>query len=218
MLHVDSVIKQFGTKQVLSDVYVSCQKGDIVALLGRNGVGKSTLLKIIFGAVSADEKFIRIGEELLSRPFEKTALIKYLPQDSFLPDHIKISKVIDLFCEKRTALRIKDHDFVKAIVDRKSGEVSGGQRRLVEILIVAYSEAKYILIDEPFNGVDPIHKEAIQRLIKSQSAEKGFIITDHDYRSLLEICTRQVLVKDGATRELKSREELIERGYLPQGK
>lgn len=218
MLHVDSVIKQFGTKQVLSDVYVSCQKGDIVALLGRNGVGKSTLLKIIFGAVSADEKFIRIGEELLSRPFEKTALIKYLPQDSFLPDHIKISKVIDLFCEKGTALRIKDHDFVKAIVDRKSGEVSGGQRRLVEILIVAYSEAKYILIDEPFNGVDPIHKEEIQRLIKSQSVEKGFIITDHDYRSLLEISTKQVLVKDGATRELKSREELIERGYLPQGK
>ncbi|MCO6360804.1 ATP-binding cassette domain-containing protein [Roseivirga pacifica] len=217
MLHVDSVIKGFDTKQVLSDVFISCKKGDIVALMGRNGVGKSTLLRIIFGSISADEKFVRIGDKVLSKAFEKNDLIKYLPQDSFLPNHLKISTIIDLFCKGEKALYVRNHYFIKSIANKKSGELSGGERRLLEILLVVYSDAKYVLIDEPFNGVDPIHKEEIKRLIKSQSVHKGFIVTDHDYRSLLEISTRQILINDGATKEVKGIEELLEGGYLPKG-
>lgn len=82
-LHVDSVIKNFGNRQVLTDVFISCRKGEITGLLGRNGSGKSTLLKIIFGSLPADNKFIKIGYRTVTGLFDNRNLIKYLPRIIF---------------------------------------------------------------------------------------------------------------------------------------
>ena len=79
-----------------------------------------------------------------------------------------------------------------------------------------YSNAKYILIDEPFNGIAPIYKEEIKRVIKEQSKSKGFIITDHDYRNVIDIATRVILIHDGGTKEIKNKDELIFWGYIPE--
>lgn len=214
-LHVDSVIKSFDTKQVLTDVFISCQKGEIIGLLGRNGTGKSTLLKIIFGSIPADRKFVKIGNKISTGLFSNRKLIKYLPQDNFIPNHVKVKTIIDLFCDKNKAGIMKSHYLVLPLLNKKSKQLSGGEKRLLEILLMIYCDSAYTLIDEPFNGIAPVFKEEIKDLIKEQSAGKGFIITDHDYRNILDIATRIVIIYDGGTKQIKHKEELKYWGYIP---
>jgi len=212
-LHVDSVIKAFGTKQVLTDVYLSCKTGEIIGLLGRNGSGKSTLLKIIFGSLKADTKFVKVNRKVINSLSDRKKLINYLPQDSFLPGHIKISTIISLFCDSENTALIKNKVFIKPLLNRKSKTLSSGEKRLVEILVIIFSDAKFVLIDEPFNGIAPIYKQEIKQMMREQSKFKGFIITDHDYRNILDIATKTILMHDGGTREIKSQHELISLGY-----
>lgn len=213
-LHVDSVIKSFYTKQVLSDVYISCGKGDIIGLLGRNGSGKSTLLKIVFGSLPADRKFVKVGDKIISGLFNSNKFIKFLPQDGFLPDHVKSKILIDLLCNKTNAALIKEHVLIKPMLDKKSKELSSGEKRILEIFISVFSDSIYTFIDEPFSGVAPIYKDEIKEIIKKQTKNKGFIITDHDYRNILEIANRVIVMHDGSTKEIKSIEELKYWGYL----
>lgn len=213
-LHVDSILKTYGNKQILSDVFISCEKGEIVGLLGRNGVGKSTLLEIIFGSLKADNKFIKIDNKYSKGILDNQDLIKYLPQKNFLPNHIKISTIIKLFCNKTNASIIINNHLIKPLLNKKSNQLSGGEKRIIEIFLIVLSNAKYILMDEPFNAVAPIYKEEIKGLIIEQSKNKGFIITDHDYRNILDIATRTVIIQEGATKEIKNNEELITYGYI----
>jgi ABC-type multidrug transport system ATPase subunit len=214
-LHVDSVIKTFGTRQILTDVYISCTKGEIVGLFGRNGTGKSSLLKIIFGSLPADSKFVKVDGHLIKDVFSNRKLTNYLPQDSFLPNHLKIDKIIQLFCDPPQGEKVRAHKWMKNILHKKSHQLSGGEKRLFEILLMLHSAVPYVLIDEPFNGVAPLFKEEIKELIKEHSQDKGFIITDHDYRNILDIATRIILIHDGSTKPIKNRKELMEWGYLP---
>jgi ABC-type multidrug transport system ATPase subunit len=215
-LHVDSVIKNFDTKQVLTDVFISCRKGEIIGLLGRNGTGKSTLLKIIFGSMQANRKFVKIGDTVSTGLFEQRNLIKYLPQDSFLPNHLKVKTAIELFCDIKNAELIKAHDLIVPMLNKKVRHLSGGEIRLLEIFLIIYSDSAFTLMDEPFNGVAPVYKEEIKDLIKKKSLDKGFIITDHDYRNILDIATRVIIIHDGGTKEIKSKNELIYWGYIPE--
>ena len=218
LLHVDSVTKSFGVKQVLSDIFISCNKEEIIGLLGRNGTGKSTLLKIIFGSLNADTKFIRIGDKLINGLFDNKNLINYLPQKSFLPSHTKVSRIIPLFCGKTNAELVLSNEYIRSLLDKRVSHLSGGEKRLLEVVLIIHSDAKYILIDEPFNGIAPIYIEGIKCLIKDQSKHKGFIITDHDYRNILDVATRIILLRDGGTKIINDREELKYWGYIPESK
>ena len=97
-LHVDSVLKEFDSRQILTDIFISCKKGEIIGVLGRNGSGKSTLLKIIFGSLQADRKFVKVDNKLVATLYDNRKLINYLPQDNFLPNHSRIRNIISLFC------------------------------------------------------------------------------------------------------------------------
>lgn len=213
-LHADSILKTYGNRHILTDVFIACEKGEIVGLLGRNGVGKSTLLEIIFGSVKADNKFIKIDHKYIKGIRDNQNLIKYLPQKNFLPNHIKISTIIKLFCDKKNASIIRNNHLIKPLLTKKNKQLSGGEKRIVEIFLIVLSSAKYILLDEPFNAVAPIYKKEIKDLIIEQSKNKGFIITDHDYRNILNIATRTVFIKDGSTIEIKNNKELIKYGYI----
>jgi len=213
-LYIDSVLKSYGTKQILTDVFITCKQGEIVGLLGRNGSGKSTLLKIIFGGLSAEGRHVRVGEKVLNGLAGNQKLIKYLPQDSFLPSHLKINRIINLFCDKENGDVIREIDWVKPYLNKKSNVLSGGEKRLLEVFLIIYSDAEFILIDEPFNGIAPLYKEEIKTRIKEQSKIKGFIITDHDYRNILDLSSRIVLIFDGGTKRIEHKDELKEWGYL----
>jgi len=215
-LHADSIRKQYGDRQILNDIFIACKAGEIVGLLGRNGSGKSTLLKIVFGALTANNKFVSIDQQKVDSLFAGRDLIRYLPQDNFLPAQVRIKQVIRCFCGKAGAERLMNDLLVQPHLEKRSSQLSGGEKRLIEILLMVHSEAKYLLLDEPFNGLSPLQIEVIKDLIRVHAPQKGFIITDHDYRNVLDISSRIVLMDNGNTKVIRSVAELIELGYLPE--
>ena len=214
-LHVDSVRKVFGERQILNDIFISCKTGEIIGLLGRNGSGKSTLLKIIFGSIPAENKFVAVDGKKVHSLAEASGLICYLPQQNFLPDHVKVHTIISCFLKPAAAADLKSRKIVKPWLTQFAKQLSGGERRILEILLLMCSEAAYILLDEPFNGLSPINIEKIKEIISTGAIDKGIIITDHDYRNVLDIASSVMLLKDGHTKHIKDRDDLVRLGYLP---
>nr|WP_291870596.1 ATP-binding cassette domain-containing protein [Maribacter sp.] len=104
--------------------------------------------------------------------------------------------------------------YVKPLWNKKVKHLSGGEKRIVEILLVVHSDAKFILLDEPFNGVSPLMKDYITEYIKEMKLNKGFIITDHDYENVIKVADTISFLKDGYLKELKDNNQLVELGYL----
>ena len=203
---------------VLSDIYLSCKPGEIVGLLGRNGSGKSTLLKIIFGSVVAENRFVKIDSKRVTKPFENFNKVRYLPQDSYLPKDISIDRIIKLFSNNLDVIRMRNDHFISGHLQKTPRQLSGGEKRIVEILLMVYSNSRYILLDEPFNGVAPKNIEDIKSRIREQSKTKGIILTDHDYRNIVNVSTRILLLFDGGIKEVNNLDELKHWGYVPEKK
>ncbi len=215
-LHVDSVIKSFDNRQVLTDIFLACERGEIIGLLGRNGTGKSTLLKIIFGSQQAERKFVKVDGRIVNGIFGNSKQVNYLPQHNFLPSHVNVQRIIEVFCSRTNSVLVSKHHLIEPMLKLKYRELSGGEKRILEIFLIVYSNSKYTLIDEPFNGIAPVYKDEIKRIITEQSRHKGFIITDHDYRNVLDVATRIIIIHDGGTKEVKSKEDLVDWGYIPK--
>ncbi|NRA93920.1 MAG: ATP-binding cassette domain-containing protein [Psychroserpens sp.] len=215
-LQIDSLRKTFRNKTVLSDVFLSCKEGEIKGLIGRNGSGKSTLLKIAFGTESADSKFVRVGSKVIRNISDRKNLINYLPQDSFLPGDISIRSLINLFLKKESRAVVLDNPYVKPLLFRQNQQLSSGERRLIEILLIIHSEARFILLDEPFNGISPIMKEYIINYIKNERTSKGYIITDHDYENVINLADSLVFLNNGFLKQIKDKSELVALGYMSQ--
>ncbi|WP_114777362.1 MutS-related protein [Botryobacter ruber] len=217
-LEVDSVLKNYGGVQVLTNVYLQCKTGDVVGLLGRNGSGKSTLLKIIFGSVDTPDKSIRIDKKVYPEPYREKKLVAYLPQHSFLPKGISLKRIAAIFLEDRERKEaVLGNERIKKHINKTATALSGGERRYFEVLLLVNLPVRFVLLDEPFSAIEPLYKEAIQELIYQYKSEKGFIITDHDYRSIIEVSNRLILLSNGVCRHIKRTQELEELNYLPKG-
>ncbi|MCF6139960.1 ATP-binding cassette domain-containing protein [Flavobacterium sp. K77] len=217
ILEVDSVQKQYDGKIILSDVYLKCEIGTILGILGRNGSGKSTLLKIIFGIESADFKFVRVCGKVLSKTSELLKEISYLPQDSFIPNSFSVQKTIQLCIAKEKVKDFYSDGMIQSMLAKKIKHLSGGELRYLEIKLILNNDSKFVLLDEPYNGLSPIMVENINALITTMSAVKGILITDHNYENVIKISTKLALMKDGKMHHLKDKNELIEKGYLKFG-
>ena len=217
VLEVDSVQKQYDGKIILSDVYLKCETNNIIGVLGRNGSGKSTLLKIIFGIVIADFKFVRIDGEVKSKTSELLHQISYLPQENFIPNLFSVNKAIVLSIPKDKLDEFYADEMIQSILSKKVKHLSGGELRYLEIKIILNNPSKFVLLDEPYNGLSPIIIEKINELIISISKEKGIIITDHNYENVIKVSTKLVLMKEGKLHHLKDKNELVEKGYLKLG-
>ncbi len=215
-LHADSITKTFGNNVVLTDVFLNCKPGEIVGLLGRNGSGKSTMLKIIFGSLKADTRFVRINGAYHNGMQDSYGKLAYLPQNNFLPKQLKIREILDFFCDKESVSKLLEKKIFQDTISKKPSELSGGEQRLIEVIIMIYSTADYVFLDEPFNGVAPVYKDEVKEMIVSQSRSKGFVITDHDYRNVLDIATKIVLMHDGGTRIIEDKEKLKFWNYIPE--
>lgn len=212
--YADSIIKTFGTRQVLTDIFIECTQGEIIGLLGRNGTGKSTLLKILSGSLRPNYKFIKVKGTQLKGQYATSKFIKYLPQHNFLPSHVKIKRLVKMSCNKETSSIILSHPLFSKVLNYKTKELSGGERRLFEIYLVVCSTARYLLLDEPFNALSPKYKEEVKELLRSMSKSKGIIVTDHDYRNILDVSTRLVLLYNGGIKKVSGIDELQKWGYL----
>lgn len=217
VLEVDSVQKHFDGKIIVSDVYLKCETTDIIGLLGRNGSGKSTLLKIIFGVLPADFKFVRIDGVVKSKTSDLLYEISYLPQDNFIPNVFSVKKTIELSVDKDKLCAFYDDEMIQLVLDKKIKHLSGGELRYLEIKLVLFNPSKFVLLDEPYNGLSPFMIEKVNILIQNNSSRKGIIITDHNYENVIRISTKLILMKEGKAHHLKNKNELVEKGYLSAG-
>ena len=211
-LEADSILKCYGERTILSDIYLHCKPGDITALWGRNGSGKSTLLEIIFGTLKAEHAFVRVGGRVVNGQAYRTGLVAFLPQFHFLPGNLRVAQLLH-----RTGLPILPEafgDMPAPPLRERLKNLSGGQLRLLEILYVTSLPAPFLLLDEPFTGLSPVAADTIARHLQAVSRQKGILIADHDYRTLQRIATRHLLLADGYLRPLTSPDEL-RRCYLP---
>jgi len=212
-LYIDSVDHRYGDRQVLNGVYLTCKIGESVGLLGRNGSGKSTLLKIIFGSLSPHHKHMKINDEFVPIGY-LTNQISYLPQGFFIPHYLKIKSLIALYTN-RYQEQLINVEIIRLNLEEQMGNLSGGNRRLVEVLLMIYSDAPFILLDEPFSQLAPLIADELKSHIQKFKAEKGFIITDHYYRQILEISDRIVLMHNGGNYAINHEDDLRLHGYLP---
>jgi ABC-type lipopolysaccharide export system ATPase subunit len=218
LLEVDSIRKEFGTNQVLTDISLRCQTGDIIGLLGRNGSGKSTLLKIIFGTLYTDYKFIRIDGSILSQPFKTKNTIAYLNQDNFLPKNLTVKQVVKIYSDDLAHKEILEDEVLSKVVNMEIRNLSGGESRYLEVKLLLNLNTLFALLDEPFNGISPLHTELIKKIITDISIKKGIILTDHDYRNVLDVANKYYLLFDGGLKPVKTKQDLIKWGYIPDTK
>jgi ABC-type multidrug transport system ATPase subunit len=214
ILEVDSVRKLFDNKLVVSDVYLKCETNEIIGLLGRNGSGKSTLLKIIFGIVSAENKCIRIDGVVKNKVSQLLKEISYLHQEQFIPNHFSVKTAISLSISNEKIAGFLEDTMIQSILDKKINYLSSGELRYLEIKLVLFNSSKFVLLDEPYNGLSPIMVEKVNQLIKDNSSNKGIVITDHDYENVIGISTQLLLIKEGKVHTVKDKMDLMEKGYL----
>jgi len=212
-LSIDSVTRQFNQRAILNGVFINCKIGEVVGLLGRNGSGKSTLLKIIFGTAEADFKHLKVDGEQISKGY-LLKKIAYLPQDNFIPNKLTVDAAIEIFCNNHKN-QLLEVQFVADNLKKKFRDFSGGESRLLEALIIIYSDANFILLDEPFSQLAPLLIDELKQQINKLKSHKGFIITDHYYKSILDVSDRIVLLHNGCNYKINSVDDLILHGYLP---
>lgn len=212
-LLVDSVHLEFGQHQVLQSAFITAQTGRVTGVLGRNGCGKSCLFKCIMGGIKPQNIFIRLNDDPDTDYAHIGNRIKYLPQNSFIPDKITLGEAFRLYDVDYDGLVSFDPKF-HTMQRRELRELSGGEVRIAEMYLILNSKAEFCILDEPFSNVAPKYVEKMQELIQQHKVDKGIIISDHMYESVMGITDDLYLLRDGYTFPIKSREDLIHHGYI----
>ena len=211
-LEFDGIEKSFRGRAILSSVHMACQGGTITGLLGRNGSGKSTLMKIVFGTAAATCKSIRVnGRPLLGSHLHEKR-IAYLPQQPFIPRHLRVEHALSCYGINPTPLLTLLPEY-EAWLHDAVGKLSGGYLRLLEVWLILKSNHAFVMLDEPFSGLMPLHIEMLMHVMLEEKLRKGIIISDHLYRHILDISDNTYLLSNGKTYLIKSPQELIDRGY-----
>ena len=212
-LEVDSVILEFDSKRVLQDVYLKSETGKVSGLLGRNGAGKSCLMKIIFGELVPNDKSIRLNGNAINNNYRCPGDIRYLPQGRFIPKYLTIKRIFEDFELDYSDFTNEFPEFEK-FYKAKFKNLSGGEQRIVEIYSILASKTKFCMLDEPFSQVMPVHVETIKKLILKEKKNKGIIITDHLYKHIVEISDNLYVINNGKTYLTKSIQDLVTLGYV----
>jgi len=207
ILEVDSVILDFDSKRVLQDVYLKSETGKITGLLGRNGTGKSCLMKILFGELIPNDTSIRINGNSLISTYRSPKDLRYLPQTNFIPNSLTLKRILKDFELDFIDLTNSFPEF-KKYYNSKLRSLSGGERRILEIYVILVSRTKFCMLDEPFSQVMPIHVDTIKKLILRERENKGIIITDHMYKHIIDICDSLFVIKDGKTHLTKTIQDI----------
>jgi lipopolysaccharide export system ATP-binding protein len=209
-LRSDNLLKIYKRRRVVNGVSISVSAGEIVGLLGPNGAGKTTTFYMITGLIRPNGgKIYMDGRDLTSMPMYKRARrgIGYLPQEPSIFRKLNVEQNIMAILETLPFTRAQRKERLAELLDdldivhlRKSMayNLSGGERRRVEIARALVTEPKFILLDEPFSGIDPITVEEIQRIIGDLKKKGlGILITDHSVRETLSITDRAYIIYDG---------------------
>ena len=222
-LRADHLQKAYKSRRVVQDLSIELQSGEVVGLLGPNGAGKTTAFYMIVGLVRCDAGSIRLDDQdLTALPMHRRAQlgIGYLPQEPSVFRRLSVEDNILAILQTRPELddagrsaRLEEllAELRIGHVRKSSGQsLSGGERRRVEIARALSAEPRFILLDEPFAGVDPISVLDIQRIIGELAAKGiGVLITDHNVRETLGVCRRAYIVDRGTVIASGTAEEIL---------
>ncbi|MBI5058099.1 MAG: LPS export ABC transporter ATP-binding protein [Nitrospirae bacterium] len=221
-LDISGLKKSYNKKPVVSDISLTINSGEVVGLLGPNGAGKTTTFYMILGMIIPDSGTIHLdGENLNNSPMYKRARkgIGYLPQEASIFRKLKVEDNIKAVLEitenhdnnkKEKLKKILDEFNLNSFAGRFGYQLSGGERRKVEIARAIAVDPVFILLDEPFAGIDPLAVNELKKTLR-QLTEKGIglIITDHNVRETLSITDRAYIISDGRILAHGSPDELI---------
>ncbi len=223
VLRAEHLAKSYRSRRVVRDLSLQVHSGEVVGLLGPNGAGKTTAFYMIVGLVDADAGRIFLDEaDLTHEPIHRRAQagIGYLPQEASVFRRLSVADNVMAILETRAGL---DRAGREERLEQILGELrithvraslgmslSGGERRRVEIARALAAEPRFVLLDEPFAGVDPISVVDIQKIVR-ELAEKGIgvLITDHNVRETLGVCSRSYIIGDGSVIASGSAEEIL---------
>jgi lipopolysaccharide export system ATP-binding protein len=223
VLRAAHLAKSYRTRRVVRDLSLQVESGEVVGLLGPNGAGKTTAFYMIVGLVSADAGRILLDDaDLTHEPIHRRAQagIGYLPQEASVFRRLSVADNVMAILETRAGLDRagREERLEQILAELRITHVraslglslSGGERRRVEIARALAAEPRFVLLDEPFAGVDPISVVDIQKIIR-ELAEKGIgvLITDHNVRETLGVCTRSYIIGDGSVIAAGSAEEIL---------
>ena len=226
------LIKTYRSRKVVDHVSIQVNQGEIVGLLGPNGAGKTTTFYMVVGLIKPDEGEVYLNtEEITGLPMYKRAQmgIGYLPQEASVFRKLSVEDNIMAVLEMTKLSKQERRDKLEGLLDefglqhvrKNNGDsLSGGERRRTEIARALAVDPKFILLDEPFAGVDPIAVEDIQSVVaKMKYKNIGILITDHNVNETLSICDRAYLLIDGkifkhGTAEQLADDEQVRRLYL----
>ncbi len=211
MLAARHLKKSYRRRAVIHDVSMSVDGGEIVGLLGPNGAGKTTCFYMMVGLVRPDGGAVTLDDgDITHLPMHRRARrgVGYLPQDASIFRGLTVEENILAVLELRDGLgrkarrdetqRLLEAFQVSHLAGQKGGNLSGGERRRVEIARAMAAKPRFMLLDEPFAGVDPISVGEIQRIIRQLKAQDiGILITDHNVRETLGICDRAYIISAG---------------------
>lgn len=221
-LEANNVTKFYNKKRVLNDVSLKLARGETVAILGPNGAGKTTLFYIIMGLIKSDIGRIELDQhDITNLPMYRRSKkgLGYLPQESSIFRGMNVEENIKSIIELSQKNEQQKKQLLESLLSEfgiehlrmtSSLSLSGGERRRLEIARCLASEPRYILLDEPLAGIDPIAVDDIKKLIKNLRQKNiGLLITDHNVRSALEIVDRAYIIYDGRIIFEGTPEELV---------
>ncbi|MCE7043110.1 ATP-binding cassette domain-containing protein [Dyadobacter sp. CY312] len=186
LLEADSMWLEYNGKKILQSIYIKMETGKVTGLLGRNGTGKSSLLRMIFGTLRGQNQSVRINGEYIAKPYLHAGIIRYLPQSNFMPKNLKVNHLCELY---RVRFQdVTDHfpEFDK-YEKHLLGKLSGGEIRLIETLLILLSPVHFVLLDEPFTHVSPLMVEKLSTVIHEQKENKGILLSDHAYQHVTDL-------------------------------
>lgn len=231
-LRAESLVKKYGNREVVKSVSINVKQGEIVGLLGPNGAGKTTTFYMVVGFVQPNAGHVYLDdEEITSLPMYRRAQrgVGYLPQEPSVFRKLSVEDNIKAILEMTDLSKEEQRDKLESLIDefrlhkvRKNvgDSLSGGERRRTEIARALASNPKFILLDEPFAGIDPIAVEDIQYIVaKLKTKNIGILITDHNVQETLSITERAYLMFEGnilkaGTAEELAADEMVRKVYL----
>lgn len=202
MIEISNVTKRFGKLTALKDVSTTCNKGEVIALIGPNGCGKTTLIKCVLGMVVPDEGDIRFNGKSIRQDWLYRKQIGYMPQIGRYPESMSIAQVLDMLKDiRKSPGQSIDEDLyrhfrLEDILDKRMGTLSGGTRQKVSAQLAFMFDPEVLILDEPTAGLDPLATEILKEKIAKEK-DKLILITSHILSDLDDVVTHVIYMQEG---------------------
>ena len=213
-LEIDGVTLMFSGRTILNDIYLQCKTTEIVGILGRNGTGKSCLMKMIFGSMKGEHQSVRINGEYHAQAFTVPNNIHFMPQDGFVFGRHTFQDLISIFELHPYLDEIYTIPEIQKNKGQKLKDLSHGMRKVMQILTVLYTPGKFAILDEPFSHLSPVMIERIIPHIQAQSKAKGIILSDHLYETVFKVSTHLYVLSSCVLHAIEHEEDLGRFGYV----